>query len=251
MAESVTITAIIIAKNEAELIPLCLSGLSWVDEIIVIDNISSDETVSLAKKAGAKVFTVSSNDFSVLRTAGLHHARGTWVLYIDADERVTPALKQEILGIIAAGEKAHITGYYVQRNNIYLGHPWPTRDKMQRLFLKNAFKGWHGKLHESAEIEGSYGTLTEPLLHYTHRSLEQMAAKTNEWSEVEADLRLQAHHPPVVWWRLIRVFVTGFFATFVAQKGWKAGTVGWIESIYQGFSYVVTYAKLWEKQQTA
>lgn len=251
MAESVTITAIIIAKNEAELIPLCLSGLSWADEIILIDNNSSDETVSLAKKSGAKVFTVSSKDFSVLRTAGLHHAQGTWVLYIDADERVTPALKQEILSIIAAEKDAHITGYYVQRNNIYLGHPWPMRDKMQRLFLKSALKGWHGKLHESAEIEGSYGTLTEPLLHYTHRSLEQMAAKTNEWSEVEADLRLQANHPPVVWWRLIRVFVTGFIATFIAQQGWKAGTVGWIESMYQGFSYVVTYAKLWEKQQTA
>ncbi|MCX6791872.1 MAG: hypothetical protein NT149_02440, partial [Candidatus Gottesmanbacteria bacterium] len=71
----------------------------------------------------------------------------------------------------------------------------------------------------------------------------------NEWSRLEANLRLDAHHPPVVWWRLLRVMTTGFSSSFFAQGGWRAGTMGWIESIYQGFSMFITYAKLWEVQQ--
>lgn len=250
MTERIILSAIIIAKNEAELIPLCLAGLSWADELVVVDNNSSDDTAELAKKYGARVCTVATKDFSALRMAGLRVANGKWVLYIDADERVPDALKQEILDTISGRRGTTHEGYYLQRDNIYLGHPWPSRDKMQRLFLKSALQGWHGPLHESAEISGTFGTLSVPLRHYTHRSLEQMAAKTNEWSDIEADLRIQAHHPPVVWWRFIRVFLTGFFRTFLVEKGWKAGTVGWIESVYQGFSYIITYAKLWEKQRT-
>jgi len=75
-----------------------------------------------------------------------------------------------------------------------------------------------------------------------------MVAKTNEWSVVEARLRLDAHHPPVVWWRLVRVMITGFWESFVRNGGWRAGTVGFIESIYQGYSMFITYAKLWEMQ---
>jgi hypothetical protein len=76
-----------------------------------------------------------------------------------------------------------------------------------------------------------------------------MVTKTNEWSLEEAKLRFDAGHPPVVGWRLIRVMITGFWRSFISQGGWKAGTVGWIESIYQGFSMFITYAKLWELQQ--
>jgi hypothetical protein len=76
-----------------------------------------------------------------------------------------------------------------------------------------------------------------------------MLNKTIEWSKIEAQLRLNAHHPKVVWWRLIRVMLTGFWDSYIKQGGWKAGTAGFIESIYQAYSMFVTYATLWEMQK--
>lgn len=246
-----TVSVIIIARDEAEILPVCLAGLAWADEIIVVDNGSTDATPEIARRAGATVVSAPGRDFAELRTTGLKAATGTWVLYVDADERVPAELQQEIRQLLLSFEPERDPhGYFLRRRNYYLGRLWPEQDKMQRLFWKSALKRWHGPLHETADIDGTYGTLRHPLDHYTHRSLEAMVAKTNEWSEIEATLRLKAQHPPVVGWRLIRVFLTGFLGTFVRQKGWKAGTVGWIESVYQGFSYIITYAKLWEKQQS-
>jgi hypothetical protein len=75
-----------------------------------------------------------------------------------------------------------------------------------------------------------------------------MIAKTNEWSEIEAQLRFNNDHPIISWWRIFRVMLTAFWQSYVKQSGWKAGTVGLIESIYQAFSMFVTYSKLWEMQ---
>ncbi len=115
---------------------------------------------------------------------------------------------------------------------------------------KSALMEWYGALHETARMKGAIGRLDAPLVHRTHRTLEEMVAKTNTWSKTEARLRYDANHPPVVWWRLLRVMTTAFWDSFIWQGGWKAGTVGWIESIYQAFSMFITYAKLWEKQQS-
>jgi len=86
--------------------------------------------------------------------------------------------------------------------------------------------------------------------HYTHTDLSVMIAKTNEWSEVEANLLFQSGHPAMVGWRFMRVMGTKFYDSFIRQGGWKAGTVGLVESIYQAFSYFIVYAKLWEKQRS-
>lgn len=241
-----TISAVILAKNEQSRIEKCLAGISWVDEILVIDNGSTDKTEVIAKRLGAKVVEATCRDFSQLRNLGKEKANGEWILYIDADEVVPEALHREILEHI---KSERLVAFYIRRKNHYLGHPWPFQDKMQRLFLKSAIRGWHGAVHETATVNGPVGTLVHPLEHYTHRTLEEMLAKTNEWSEVEAKLRLDANHPPMTWWRLLRVMVTGFFESYIGQGGWRAGTVGLIESIYQGYSMFITYAKLWEMQQ--
>ncbi|MCX6793699.1 MAG: glycosyltransferase family 2 protein [Candidatus Gottesmanbacteria bacterium] len=243
---STNLSAIIIAKNEEQRIAKCLESVAFANERIVVDNGSTDQTVQLAKEHGAKVFTVKEKDFSVLRELGLREATGTWVLYIDADEEVGEKLQKEIQHVIRSGSKI---GYFIKRNTYFLGRHWPYQDKVERLFLRDSLRGWHGTLHETPLYVGTIGALSNPLVHRTHRTLEEMVAKTNEWSRLEAKLRLDAHHPPVVWWRLLRVMITGFGRSFFTQGGWKAGTVGWIESVYQGFSMFITYAKLWEMQQ--
>jgi glycosyltransferase involved in cell wall biosynthesis len=243
---SITLSAIIIAKNEEERIAECLESVAFADERIVVDNGSTDKTIDIAQTKGAKICEAKNKDFSGLRDLGLKETKGTWVLYIDADEEVTQVLQKEIRDTIEYTDK---TVYYIRRDTYFLGHHWPYQDKVERLFLRSALRGWHGTLHETPLYVGEIATLANPLVHRTHRTLEEMVAKTNEWSALEARLRLSAHHPAVVWWRLLRVMITGFCRSFFTQDGWRAGTVGLIESIYQAFSMFITYAKLWELQQ--
>src|SRR5258706_7904104 len=249
------ITAIIITKNAEKIIEDCLKSVSFCDEIIVVDNASTDTTVSIAKKYKAHILIESTNDFSKLRNSGLSHAKSDWVLYIDSDERVSEELRQNIQGVIAnpamRGEAIFdVSAYRIKRKNFYLGnHEWPTVEKLERLFKREKLEKWYGQLHESPIVKGEVGELDGFLLHYTHRDLNSMLEKTIEWSEVEAELRLNANHPSMTWWRFPRVMVTAFLDSYIRQKGFKAGTAGLIESMYQSYSIFVTYARLWELQQ--
>jgi glycosyltransferase involved in cell wall biosynthesis len=248
MTQKNRISAIIIARNEEVRIKRCMDGLAWTDEIVVVDNGSTDNTASVAKKLGAIVIEEKSHDFSKIRDFGARAAKGEWLLYVDADEIVTRKLQEEILAIIK-NEKSY-NAFFISRQNYYLGAPWPTRDGMVRLIRKNALIKWDGVLHEHAVVRGQTGTLQQCFIHDTHRSLDEMVTKTNEWSESEAALRFDHNHPPVSWWRFLRVMMTAFFNSYITQGGWKAGRVGWVESIYQAFSIFITYAKLWEMQQS-
>jgi glycosyltransferase involved in cell wall biosynthesis len=244
------ISGIIIAKDAENLIADCLDSLSFCDEIIVVDNESEDRTCEIAEKMGAKVFAHQlSDDFSELRNFGLKKAMDEWILYVDADERVTPLLRDEI--IRSANNLINkYAGFRVQRKNFYFGnHEWPYIEKLERFFKKDKLDGWYGKLHESPKVKGEIGELEGYLLHYTHKDLKSMLEKTIKWSKVEAELRFKSGHPKMTWWRFPRVMLTAFFDSYIKQGGWKVGTVGLMEGMYQSFSIFVTYARLWEMQQ--
>jgi glycosyltransferase involved in cell wall biosynthesis len=244
-----TLTTVIISKNESERIQKAIKSVLELGLVLVVDNNSTDNTKSLASGLGAHVVTETKNNVSELRTRGLREVHTDWILYLDADETVTPALAKEIRAVIGAfSQNSSPRGYFIERKNYYLGSLWPTKDKMERLFYTSSLSGWKGRLHESPVVQGHIATLGEPLIHDTHRTLTEMVEKTNTWSSYEAELRMEAHHPPVVWWRLIRVMGTAFWKSFIREQGYKAGTVGWIESIFQTFSMFITYAKLWEMQ---
>lgn len=252
-----SITAIIIAKNEEERIEKCLKSLSFCDEIVVVDNGSEDKTSDIAKNlpAGrqdnkAKIVEADSRDFSKLRNLGLQKAKGDWVLYVDADEIADSALAENIKSQIITNFKlTNIAAFKIKRKNFYLGNnEWPGAEHLERLFDRKKLKGWKGELHESPIIEGEIGELDGFLLHYTHRNLSEMVKKTIEWSKVEAELRYKAHHPKMSLWRFPRVMISEFFNWYITKGGWRAGTVGLIESMYQSFSIFITYARLWEMQ---
>ena len=245
-----TISAVVITRNEGKRIEECLRHLTWVDEIIVVDNGSTDQTVLLAHKYGSIVVNSPVQDFSQLRMIGKNKTKSDWIIYVDADEEVTDSLRDEIRSIISSlHDDSTPAAYYVLRRNFYLGHEWPYRDRMIRLFRKKILRNWVGRVHETALVDGKIGVLQEVLTHRTHRLLEEMIAKTNEWSVIEANLRFASGHPPVVWWRFLRVMVSAFTESFISQGGFRVGAVGWIESIYQAFSMFITYAKLWELQR--
>jgi len=241
------LSAIILTKNEEEMIEDCLRSINnLADEIIIIDDESKDKTLELAKRYNCKIIIHKKINFSNQRELGLIKASGDWVLYIDADERVSKELKNEIE--ITVKENTKDNGYFFKRENYYLGKKWPYEEKVQKLFKKSKLKGWFGELHETPIIDGEFGVLNTPLIHYTHRNITEMLEKTIEWSKIEAKLRFDAKHPKVTWWRFLRVMTTEFFHYFIGQKGYKVGTVGLIESIYQSFSIFITYARLFEMQ---
>lgn len=241
------LTAIILTKNEEEMIADCIDSLSFCDEIIIIDSCSTDRTADIAKKMGAKIYQTEDDDFSKRRELGLQKTRTSWLLYVDADERVNKELVNEIKNTIS--NKNNLDAYRLSRKNYYFGnYEWPYIEKLERLFKKSALLGWQGKLHETPQIKGEIGDLNGFIIHYTHRDLSSMLQKTIEWSAVEAKLRYDSNHPPVVWWRFPRVMLTAFYDSYIKQKGYKVGKVGLIESIYQMFSIFITYARLWEMQ---
>ncbi len=242
------ISGIIIAKNEEDLIADAIDSLNFCDEVIVIDNNSSDRTSEVSQRLGASVFSKDTDDFSKLREFGLEKAEGEWIFYLDADERAVKRLGEEIKYRITLPD---FVAYRVPRKNYYLGkNEWPKVEYLERLFKNDALKGWSGKLHESPQVEGKIGKLENPIIHFTHRDLSSMLNKTIVWSDIEAKTRFEMKHPKMSLWRFPRVMVPTFFNYYFKQGGYKLGTAGLIESIFQAYSTFITYAKLWELQET-
>jgi glycosyltransferase involved in cell wall biosynthesis len=245
-----SITAIIIAKNEETMIANCLEGLRWCDEMLVIDNGSSDGTASVAEKLGARVVSFSSDDFSKVRNEGFKRSKTDWLFYIDADERVSPELAREILVHLetSAGE-----AFRLKRHNICYGHHltkggWDN-DFVTRIFKKEHFKGWTGKIHESAQFDGREVTLQQPLLHLTHRSTEDNLHKSAEWTKIEAELLYKSGLAPVTFRTLIRKGGMEFIRRAYFKKGYQDGMAGLVEAIVQAMNRVMVYIQVWEFQQ--
>jgi glycosyltransferase involved in cell wall biosynthesis len=244
------ISTIIIAKNAENLLADCLDSISFSDEIILIDSGSTDRTKEVAERFKAKVYELKTDNFSEIRNLGLKKVTGDFVFYIDVDERVDTVLEKEIVNMKSKKIDEIQDSFFIQRKNYYLGaHEWPKTEKILRLFKRDKLKGWSGKLHESPIIEGESGILNGYLLHFTHRDLTSMLNKTIKWSKTEAELRFNANHPRMSWWRFPRVMITTFLDYYIKQGGYKIGTAGLVESMYQAFSIFITYARLWELQQ--
>jgi glycosyltransferase involved in cell wall biosynthesis len=244
------LSVVILTKNEEKMIQNCINSVKNIaGEIIAIENGSTDNTVQILQNNNCKIIQSDNPSFAVRRDLGLQNASGDWILYLDADERVTPELSTEIVNIISKNDA--LSGYILNRKDYYFGRERETFSPMHRLFRKSALKRWIGELHESPEVTGPVGTLDNYLVHLTHTDIHSMLINTLKWSSQEAELRFHQNHPPVVWWRLLRVMITAFWNSFVIQKGYKAGTEGWIEALYQSCSIFMTYAKLWELQNKA
>lgn len=245
------ISVIVLTKNEEEMIEGCLKSAQGLGEILVIDDCSTDKTLEIIKNYTDKIFVHKKKDFSDQRNFGLKKAKGDWVFYLDADERITPELRDEILSIInhqSLTINHSLVAFLVKRRNFYLGKEMFV-DKVHRLFKREKLEGWTGKLHESPKVQGLTGELKNPLIHFAHRSILAMLEKTGEWSEIEADLRLKASHPQISWWRILRVMIGEFYEQFFRKKIWRFKTEGFIEGIFQVFSIFITYVRLWEKQR--
>lgn len=244
------LSIIVISKNEEGRIKACLESVKWADEIIILDNGSKDETLEIAKKYTERVFEYSDLDFASIRNKAMEKAKGEWVMYVDCDERVLLPLKEEIRNLIKSNQ---YSAYAVSRKNVILGQevnygPYK-KDWVVRLFKRADFKGWSGKVHESAHFNGKLGYTRDSLLHLTHRDVDQIVLKSLEWSKIDAVLRYDSNHPKMSGWRFLRIFFSELFTQGIKRKGFFNGTVGTVDSILQVFSLFITYVRLWQMQQ--
>ena len=244
------LSVVVITKNEQDMLKVCLESVKWADEIVVIDNGSIDKTAEIARAAGARIVKFESNDFSKTRNKGMEEASGEWVLYVDADERVLKPLKEEIKEIITGTEDG---AFAISRKNIIFGKPVSygpyKRDWVIRLFKKDKFETWVGKVHEYGKFKGGLGYTKNSLLHLTHRDLDHFLLKALDWSRIDANLRLEAGHPEMTKWRFIRILISQSYEELIKRKGFFGGTVGIIDSVLQIFSFYMSYVRLWEMQQ--
>ena len=245
-----SISALIIAKNEEAMIENCINSLKWCDEVIVIDDGSKDETREIAESLGAHVISFKHDSFSRLREEALKRAKSAWVLYIDADERVTPTLAKEIQVMM---ETSDASVFNIERENIYFGKHFNyggwQNDWHERVFKKESLKGWFGEVHESPKFEGEVVNLKTRLIHFTHRDTVSGLLKTAAWTPMEAEELYKSGVGKVTLFTLIRKGFMEFFRRAVIKKGYKDGMPGLVEAVIQGINRILVYIQVWELQQ--
>jgi (heptosyl)LPS beta-1,4-glucosyltransferase len=241
------ISVIVITKDEEKNISNCLKSVEWADEIIVVDSESSDKTVELAKKFTEKIFIRTWEGYVPQKKYALGLASNDWVLSLDADERITEALKNEILNL----SLDNVSGYKIRRKNFLLKKEitscgWE-KDYQLRLLKKDKTSFSDRLVHEKFIVEGEVKTLSNPMIHYTFSSFTDYFNKINYYTSLKAQ-ELFKKKKKIGGWTIFSHSVSAFFAFFIIRKGFKDGVYGLIISSLHSVSTLMNYIKLWELQ---
>jgi glycosyltransferase involved in cell wall biosynthesis len=243
-----SLSVIIITKNEEANLKDCLESVSFVDEIIVVDSQSSDKTQEIAQSFGAKLEITSDwPGFGLQKNRALNLATQDWVLSIDADERVTPELKQEILATIASPSAADC--YAIPRSSWYCGrfmkHSGWYPDHVDRLFKRGSAKFSDHLVHERLLPNGEVAQLKNHFLHYSYRSFEQVLKKVDSYSSAAAQQAFNQGKTSGLGKALAHGF-WAFFRTYVLRRGFLDGQYGLALAISNAATSYYKYLKLWQ-----
>ncbi|MEI6532815.1 MAG: glycosyltransferase family 2 protein [Candidatus Roizmanbacteria bacterium] len=244
------LSAVVLTKNEEKNIRECLKSLSFSKEIIVIDNNSVDNTIQIAKEFTSLIFRIDVNDFSQLRTKGLEESSLDWVLYIDADERVTDDLAREI-GAIVEDPFNYNTVFALRRKDIWhnseVGHGEVSdayRNGIIRLVHKKSGV-WCGKVHEEFKTKERTLITKNIILHYPHPTLSEFIHDVNIYSTIRAQ-ELYNQKAQISMVQLICFPFGKFIYTYFIRAGFKDGYAGFIYSFLMSFHSFLVRAKLYQ-----
>ncbi len=247
------LSVVISAYNEDKIIGRTLKALAWTDEIVLINNNSTDETAKIAQKYTSHIYSRPNQlMLNKNKNFGFSKATGDWILCLDADEEVTPELASEIRTSINAASK-EIAGFWLPRKNIIFGkwikHGlwWP--DRQLRLFRRGAGKFAEKHVHEYLNVDGKTEHLTEPFVHYNYSSISQFIHKMDSiYTENEVENLLSTGYV-ASWKDAIKFPVSDFVKVYFAQAGWQDGLHGLVLALLQAFYSLVVFAKLWERSR--
>ncbi len=234
------ISVTIIALNEEALIGECLESLDWADEIIVSDSGSTDRTVEICNSHGATVYTDEWLGFGRQKNLCATRARNDWVFNIDADERVTPGLREELLEAVEADSKGGCPGYNVPRKN-HFGGIWVKRcgwypDYNLRLYKKSLGSFNKRRVHEAVQLTGKAGYLKNPLIHLTYASVEEYNTRAERYSTLGAEELYEQGRRPRISDTTLRPLFT-FFKMYILKLGFLEGALGFrLSTLYAGYT---------------
>lgn len=242
------LSVVLITRNEEANIAQCLASVSFAAEIVIVDSGSTDRTVELAHAAGAKVSqTQDWPGFGAQKNRALAQATRSWVLAIDADERVTPALRDEIFSVIAAGE-SRFAGWDMPRRSSICGHDMAHSgwypDRVTRLFRRGRGRFSDDLVHERVIVDGAVGHLRADLLHTTYPDIETMLRKLDRYSSDSA----RAMHENGVRSSFAGALLRGLWAfvrTYVLRRGFLDGRMGLVVALSVAETTYYKYLKLW------
>jgi glycosyltransferase involved in cell wall biosynthesis len=246
------LTVTVITHNEAPHLGEALESVSWADEIIVIDSESTDETVATARRYTPHVEVRPWMGYGTQKNYAHDRASHDWILSIDADERVTPRLADEIRSLLQVGPRAK--GYRISRVSHYLGRwirstDWYP-DYHVRLYDRRAAQWSEHQVHESIDCQGRVETLRGELLHYPYRDISEHLTKIDRYTTLVAEQwaaegRTTSALAAFIYPRL------AFLRNFVLRRGFLDGHTGLLISTLNSYYVFLKYAKLYEMSQAA
>ena len=239
------VTALILAKNEAANLPRCLSSVEWANEVIVIvDRASRDRTEEIARGGADLVAIRTFDDFASQRNAALALASGEWIFAIDAAERATPDLAKEIRRLTSDPLIAE-SGFRVPIRSMILGRPFShsgtQHDRPLRLFRRGLGR-WVGTVHETVELRGTVGQLTNALEHVTIPDMQTFLRKMNQYTTLEAIKFDREGRPFHAFDMTLRPFWT-FLKLYLGKQGFRDGLEGVVFCAMSGLSVAVRHWK--------
>lgn len=246
------VSAIVITYNEEQNIGPCLESLKWCDELIVIDSESTDRTVEISRGFNAIVKSVKDLPYGEKRNAGIDMASSDWILWIDADERITPGLQKEITELISA-DKQPYEAYLVNRKSFFINkfikHCGWYPDYTLRLFKRSSGIRFNSLLvHESAVYSGQKGRLKNDLLHYTDMDFEHYLKKLNHYTTLSAEELLKKGKKAGFSDIIFRPAFT-FFKMYFLKLGILDGFMGLVLCTLSSIHVCVKYSKLYLKNK--
>lgn len=241
-----SLSVIIIAKNEQAVIRRCLTSVAWADEIVVVDSNSSDNTAEICRELGAKVHTFHNwPGFGPQKNRALKLARGDWILSLDADEEVSTTLRTEIETAIA--QPGEYVAFRMPRLSSYYGRSmrhsgwWP--DHITRLFKQGKARFSDDLVHERLLVEGAVGTLQQPLLHEAFTTAEEVLDKINRYSTASADTLHRQGKTSSLNGALFHG-LWAFIRTYILRAGFLDGREGFMLAVSNAEGTYYRYVKL-------
>lgn len=234
------LTVIIPAYNEEAYILGALQSVLFADEIIVIDSFSTDKTPEISKKYATKFLQRKFDNFSNQKNFALKEATGDWVLFLDADERVTHSLENEIVETL---QKPKYGGYKINFPHFYMNQfLYHHSDDVLRL-VKREGASFSGSVHEKLHCEGSIGKLKNKMLHFTYKGLENYITKKESYAWFQAKQQFDKGKN-VTWFHLFIKPTYRFFRSFILKGGFRDGVPGMTVAAVNAYGVFERYVKL-------
>ena len=244
----IPLSVVIITKNEERNMHDCLkSVVDWADEIVVVDDESTDKTVAIAEQYGAKIYHRKMDNEGIHRNWAYAQAKNEWVLSLDADEMVSPQLRDELTAVLPSTKfhafdmplRNYIGKYWVKHSG------WYPAGKL-RLFMKSRFKYEEVGVHPRVFLQGDTGHLTKDIIHKGYPDFDHFLASLNRQTTLEAEKWIETGRKMtlgVAVWRA----VDRFFRSFIGKKGYKDWFVGFMIAFFAMLYQVMSYAKYYER----